>query len=424
MKLAFNLLSGFGRGGGYMQIYLTFTLQLQMNRKHFFCWFLMISLLMSVSNSQGQNQPLQNENPGAITLRDSLETVKYMLLESRSHASVLERSLDSSEIKYKKLSEDFERLKRREAELVPLTEALNLKIVELGAELHAKNNFLEEQLRIQKEKEQLFAEKEQIYKDAINSSLIDKVKLEGQISAKDSRLDGKEREIGLLQQNIDEKNRDIQSRNQEIQKIIRDKDMADRRIDTLRTTLTETEKSLVRTGEQLKYTELKLKDCEGRYATVTNKKKKTRVVQGFAIKNYRTPDFALAPKDANNPGVYVITNKNSSNIEFDYVTGASFMVKDLSKPNASLTYDVGFFLGFGGNNLFKNFYLGPNFKLFDVLHVNLGANVREYEALKEGFNVGDQLDAGIAIPTTKEWKIKPYIGLTFDLELLTMIGKR
>jgi hypothetical protein len=369
-----------------------------------------------------QSGPSQKDT--TVMLRDSLKTIHFMLHEERSNAAACLLRLDAANRQLKELSDNLERLRQRESELVPLNEALNRKIVELGAELHAKNNFLEEQLRIQKEKEQLFSEKEQIYKEAIGNSLIDKVKLEGLISVKDSRLDGKEREINLLQLSIDEKSKDIQNRNLEIQKIVSDKDMADRRIDTLRTTLTETEKSLVRSGEQLKYTELKLKDCENRYATVTNKKKKTRVVQGFAIKNYRTPDFALAPKDANNPGVYVITNKNTSNIEFDFVTGASFMLKDLSKPGAALTYDVGFFLGFGGNNLFKNFYLGPNFKLFDVLHVNLGANVREYEALKEGFNVGDKLDAGIAIPTTKEWRIKPYLGLTFDLELLTMIGKR
>lgn len=381
-------------------------------------------LLIQPLKSGAQTTIPVSENAGVAIVSDSLEVIRFMLTEERSRAARLQQKYDSANAEVRMLSGDIARLKQREDELVPLNEALNLKIVELGAELHAKNNFLEEQLRILKEKEILFAEKEQLYKDAINSSLIDKVKLEGQISARDSRLDGKAREIDLLQKSIDEKNTDIQARNLEIQKIITDKAAADRRIDTLRTTLTEAEKSLVKTGEQLKYTELKLKDCENRYLTVTNKKKKTRVVQGFAIKNYRTPDFALAPKDANNPGIYVITNKNTSNIEFDYVTGASFMLKDLSKPNASLTYDFGFFLGFGGNNLFKNFYLGPNFKLFDVLHVNLGANIREYEALKEGFNVGDKLDAGIAIPTTKEWKIKPYFGLTFDLELLTMIGKR
>lgn len=391
-----------------------------------FLHFAFLTALFFSADFVSAQLPADNYDKDTLAFKavDSLDTFRFMLKQERSRNFILSYELDSLNRMVHMLSARIDQLKQREDELVPLNEALNRKIVELGAELHAKNLFLEEQIRLQKDKEQLFAEKEQIYKDAVNSSLIDKVKLEGLISAKDSRLEGKEREIGLLQQSIDEKNRDIAGRNSEIQKIIADKAAADRRIDTLRTTLTETEKNLVRTGEQLKYTELKLKDCENRYSTVTNKKKKTRVVQGFAIKGYRTPDFALAPKDANNPGVYVITNNNTSDVEFDYVTGASFMLKDLSKPDASLTYDVGFFLGFGGNNLFKNFYLGPNFKLFDVLHVNLGANIREYEALKEGFNVGDKLDAGIAIPTTKEWKIKPYFGITFDLELLTMIGKR
>ncbi len=387
-----------------------------------FC-LLSVFCMQSRLHAQDTLQPAL-ASPEVVQLSDSLATIRFMLEEERSEKTRIQHLLDTSMRHLARLSAELENLRERETELEAFNESLNRKIVELGAELHAKNLYLEEQLRLQREKEMLFTEKEQIYKEAVNTSLVDKVKLEGLISARDTRLEGKDREIGLLQLSIDEKNRDIDSRNKEIQKIIADKAAADRRIDTLRTTLTETEKNLVRAGEQLKYTELKLKDCENRYSTVTNKKKKTRVVQGFAIKGYRTPDFALAPKDANNPGVYVITNKNTSDVEFDYVTGASFMIKDLSKPNANLTYDAGFFLGFGGNNLFKNFYLGPNFKLFDVLHVNLGANIREYEALKEGFNVGDKLDAGIAIPTTREWKIKPYFGLTFDLELLTMIGKR
>jgi hypothetical protein len=99
-------------------------------------------------------------------------------------------------------------------------------------------------------------------------------------------------------------------------------------------------------------------------------------------------------------------------------------LRNLSKPNAALTYDVGFFLGFGGNNLFKNFYIGPNVKLFDVVHINAGANIAEYEVLKDGFNIGDVLIAGTSIPTNKAWKINAYMGFTFDLELITMIGKR
>lgn len=285
-------------------------------------------------------------------------------------------------------------------------------------------NNLQEQLRIQREKEILFIDKERIYKEAVNSTILDKVKLEGQIATRDTRLEGKEREISLLQMSLEDKNRDIASRTSEMQRIMNDRDKAARYLDTLRNTLLEKEKSLIKTSEQLKYTELKVKDCESRYVSVTNKKKKTRVVQGFAIKTYRTPDYVLSPKDINNPSVYVINNRNSSDVEFDFVTGATFMIKDLSKPDGALTYDLGFFLGFGGNNLFKNFYIGPNVKLFDVVHLNAGANIAEYEILKEGFEQGQVLPLGVAIPTNKSWKINGYIGLTFDLELITLIGKK
>jgi len=273
---------------------------------------------------------------------------------------------------------------RQMARLLELNQA---QVKDLTFQLDTKNKNLEEQIRLQKEKEIIFNEKEQLYKDALNSNILDKVKLEGQISSRDTKLEGKEREISLLQKSIDDREKDINQRNVEMQRIIWDKEQAFKRIDTLQLALLQSEKQLIKTGEQLKYSELKVKECESRYTSVTNKKKKMRVVQGFAIKNYRTPDFILAPKDVNNPSVYVINNRNSSNVEFDYVTGATFMVKDLSKPGASLTYDVGFFLGFGGNNLFKNFYLGPNIKLFDVVHFNVGANIAEYEVLKDGFNV-------------------------------------
>jgi hypothetical protein len=336
----------------------------------------------------------------------------------------LKSELASEVTRADRLTSNVETLQLQQSRLMIFNDSLNKQISGLSRQVQQKNEMLESQLRLQQEKEQLFAEKEQLYKDAINSSMIDKVTLEGKISAKDSRLEGKDREISLLQLNIDEKNRDISTRNAEMQNLITGKALADQKADTLLNNLTKTEKNLLITGEQLKYSELRLKDCESRFASLTNKKKKTKVVQGFAIKNYPTPDYVLAPKDAENPSVYVISNKNSSNIEFDFITGASVMLKDLSRPGGSLTYDVGFFLGFGGTKLFKNFYFGPNFKLFDVLHINLGANVAQYEVLKSGFEVGNELKPGIAIPTTNEWKIKGYFGLTFDLELITMIGKR
>jgi hypothetical protein len=371
-----------------------------------------------------ENPVSQPRDAISLKLADSLATLKFMMQELQVENAKLKSESASAAMQSDQIAGDLEALQHQQSRLMVFNDSLNKQISGLSQQVQQKNEMLESQLRLQQEKEQLFAEKEQLYKDAINSSMIDKVTLEGKISAKDSRLEGKDREISLLQLNIDEKNRDISTRNAEMQKLIAEKALADQKADTLLNNLTKTEKSLLLTGEQLKYTELKLKDCESRYSTVTNKKKKTKVVQGFAIKNFPTPDYVLAPKDAENPAVYVISNKNSSSIEFDFITGASVMLKDLSKPGGSLTYDVGFFVGFGGTNLFKNFYFGPNFKLFDVLHINLGANVAQYEVLKSGFEVGDVLPVGVAIPTTNEWKINGYFGLAFDLELITMIGKR
>jgi hypothetical protein len=394
-----------------------------------FFYFAAISIMLLLTSLPGcilaQEEHI-SQPPDSLSLSrvDSVAILKFMLNDLQIENAKLRSESSQIAKRSELLAGNLEELKTRQAELITFNDSLNRQISGLSQQVQQKNDMLESQLRLQKEKEQLFAEKEQLYKDAINSSMIDKVTLEGKIAAKDSRLEGKDREISLLQLNIDEKNHDISTRNAEMQKLMAEKALADQKADTLLNTLTKTEKNLLLTGEQLKYTELKLKDCEGRYSSLTNKKKKTKVVQGFAIKNYPTPDYVLAPKDVENPSVYVISNQNSSSIEFDFITGASVMLKDLSKPGGSLTYDVGFFVGFGGSNLFKNFYFGPNFKLFDVLHINLGANVAQYKVLKSGFGVGDELPVGVAIPTTNEWKINGYFGLTFDLELITMIGKR
>ncbi|MBK6965808.1 MAG: hypothetical protein IPH20_18250 [Bacteroidales bacterium] len=401
---------------------------MKISNQPFVCITALLSMLLFISLPErllAQDVRIA-QSPDSLSLRlaDSLATLKFMLSEIQGENAKLRTESSQLAERSALLAVNLEELKAQQAELITFNDSLNRQISGLSIQVQQKNEMLESQLRLQREKEQLFAEKEQLYKDAINSSMIDKVTLEGKISAKDSRLEGKDREISLLQLNIDEKNRDIYARNAEMQKLMAEKALADQKADTLLNNLTRTEKNLLLTGEQLKYTELKLKDCEGRYSSLTNKKKKTKVVQGFAIKNNPTPDYVLAPKDAENPSVYVISNQNSSSIEFDFITGASVMLKDLSKPGGSLTYDVGFFVGFGGSNLFKNFYFGPNFKLFDVLHINLGANVAQYEVLKSGFDVGDELPVGVAIPTTNEWKINGYFGLTFDLELITMIGKR
>ena len=82
------------------------------------------------------------------------------------------------------------------------------------------------------------------------------------------------------------------------------------------------------------------------------------------------------------------------------------------------------FLGFGGTNLFKNFYMAPSFKAFDYFHFMIGINVAEYDQLQSGFNEGDVLPPGMSIPTVKEWKANMFFGMTIDFELLSNITKK
>ena len=97
---------------------------------------------------------------------------------------------------------------------------------------------------------------------------------------------------------------------------------------------------------------------------------------------------------------------------------------NLTDEDAKFTSDLGLFVGLGGKELFKNFYIGANLKLINVIHLNLGLNLREYEVLKSGFAVGDQLDPGTSIPFNNEWKVNFYFGLTFDFDLVTGIMKK
>ena len=132
--------------------------------------------------------------------------------------------------------------------------------------------------------------------------------------------------------------------------------------------------------------------------------------------------ICLKPESSDNPDSYVITNENAGDYEFDFVTGATFRLFDLSNEDDKFSSDVGFFLGFGGKNLFKNFYIGPNIKLFDVIHINAGLNIAEFRLLKSGFSEGDRVPQGSSIPTVSRWELSPYFGLTFDFSLITSIA--
>lgn len=215
--------------------------------------------------------------------------------------------------------------------------------------------------------------------------------------------------------------------------------------DSLRTNLIEAEKTIIRNNEELKYTQQRARDAEAKINAATNKKKKVCAIQGIAMKTFRTPNWSIAPdKIEDGSIVYRIVNKNGGDVEFDYSAGAYVMLWDLTrkpKPvetdsitkkhleikkfDQDFSYSLGLYVGFGGSNLFKNFYVGPSFKFLDFFHLSAGFNVCEYEMLTGNFQEGDILPVGLSLTDqiSKVWKAKPFVSLSFDLDFISYIKK-
>lgn len=219
--------------------------------------------------------------------------------------------------------------------------------------------------------------------------------------------------------------------------------------DSLRTNLIEAEKTIIRNNEELKYTQQRARDAEARISNATARKKKVCAIQGIAMKTFRTPSWSLAPdkivdEEGNVRVGYKIVNKNGGEVEFDYTAGAYVMLWDLTrkpKPieidtvskkhleikrfDQDFSYSLGLYVGFGGSNLFKNFYVGPSFKFLDFFHLTAGVNVCEYEMLTGAYQEGDELPAGFSLTDqiSKVWKAKPFVSLSFDLDFISYIKK-
>src|SRR5690554_2770018 len=194
------------------------------------------------------NIKLININNEIIILNDSLYAKNLNLQENLK--SVIERYYNDSilwEEKREKIEKENFTLRQINDTLAQLNKDYRLQLTE-------KNNLLEEKIKILQQKEILFAEKEQLYKDAINSTTLDKAKVEGLVDAKNAQIEGKEKEINLLQKNINEKEASIEAKNQDLYKVIEEKQRYYLMSDTLRTKLVEAEKEILRREEELKYT--------------------------------------------------------------------------------------------------------------------------------------------------------------------------
>ena len=263
-------------------------------------------------------------------------------------------------------------------------------------------------IRLLQEKLLLAEEKDQFYKSILSNSGVDKNKLEA------------------------------------------DRDHYRHIVDSLQSKVRECELDNVRKEEANKYLAQRAKDAEGRVAEATNKKKKVRAIQGIAMRFYRTPNWEVRLQPAAEEGKYdkVLRNRNAGNIEFDFVTGASVMLWDLTQYfnkdhqsrnigetniktpelrrfDQDFAYDVGIYVGFGGSNLFKNFYVGPSFRFVDFFYLTVGFNIAEYTVLVSGYKENDAIGTSQTIDdvTAKAWLMKPFVALSIDLDFLSYIKK-
>lgn len=351
------------------------------------------------------------------SIEDSLVGLKMSIAREQEQVSFLKVDSVEGRQRYEKLSTQYRFLQT-------LNDTLRLQNISIQRQLNEKNVMLERQIAILKEKEEIFAEKELLYKEAINTSDVDKAKLAGNVELKNESLRGKEKEISYLQKSINERDSALLTRDRYVEELISEKNKYYNLSDTLQKQLTEAEKKLLKINEELKYTQKRAKEAEEKIAMSTHRKKKVRVIQGLAMKLYRTPDWDMMPISQSGTYVNSIVNRNAGWAEFDFVTGASVMLIDLSSDSSRFSSDLGIYVGFGGSNLFKNFYVGANYKFLDFFHVCVGINVAEYKVLAAGYEEGDILPVGIAIQTVNEWKIKPFISFSVDLEFLSYMGKR
>ncbi len=224
-------------------------------------------------------------------------------------------------------------------------------------------------------------------------------------------------------------------------------------VDSLRYMVRIAELENVRKEEEAKYMRMRAEEAEKKIAEAVGKKKKVRPIQGIAMRFYRTPrwEIRLDGREENGATTYtkVIRNRNAGAVEFDYVTGASVMLWDMThlfnKDHAApihfgdstrrvpeirrfdqdFNYDLGLYVGFGGSNLFKNFYIGPSFRFVDFFYLTVGVNIAEYEVLVGNYASGDRIPANMSIDdlTAKAWLVKPFVSLSIDLDFISFIKK-
>jgi hypothetical protein len=359
-----------------------------------------------------------------IVLHREADSLRLTINALQQNKIVLQDEIDSLQHVILKLNDKLSFKSSQNDSLLMERITLNRSILSLKQDILKCNTDLESKSQLLRDRDFQLTKLEAEIQELKSNAEIKQVKLEGQLDVHNTKIEAKDREISYLQKSIDEKDRLIKEKTDELAQYYREKDNSLKIIDSLARALNQKELEFIKVSERLKIIESQYNDMVAKQTAATNKKKKIRFIQGVGLKNYRTPDWQLSLQSPNSSSANVIVNKNGGNFEFDYMTGVSLSMIDLSKENGKFTYDAGLFVGFGGTNLFKNFYIGPSFKILDYFHINAGANIAEYIQLQNGFKEGDVLTGSTSIPTVKEWKINLYLGFNVDFDLLASIPKK
>jgi hypothetical protein len=359
-----------------------------------------------------------------LQLYTTIDSITQLLNISRINSACQRKQADSLRAEIAGIQAQLSVSLTRSDTLEQQRLRLKQMLVDQKQQMLELNTQLEAKLQLLREREFQLSTCQAKLKDAESAASLNQARLEGKLDVNTTRVEAGEREIAYLKESMKEKDRIIAEKTEELDGFYHDKSNSLRIVDSLSRSLNSCALESARISERLRIIEGQYNEMLAQKTAAQNKKKKVRFVQGVALKSYRTPDWQLAPQSSSTTATYVITNKNAGKIEFDYITGVSLSLYDLSKPDGKYTYDAGLFLGFGGTNLFKNFYISPSFKAFDFFHFMLGVNVAEYQQLQGGFSEGDALPPGMSIPTVKEWKANMFLGMTIDFELLSNIPKK
>lgn len=190
-----------------------------------------------ITNYDSIIQEYHNSLTEIKQIKNEIDKMDSLLIVYDEKTKDLSYQLASLQYKYKEdsimFTEEIDELKTNEYNLKLINDTLAKLNQEYRNQLNEKNKLLEEKIRVFQEKELLFAEKEQVYKDAINNSNLDKVKIEGLVNASNEKIIGKTKEIDLLQKNINEKESAMASKDLTLNKISEEKEMYYKMADTL-----------------------------------------------------------------------------------------------------------------------------------------------------------------------------------------------